>query len=118
MIHPSSSEWASPPVLIRKKDGKVRWCLGYRTLNNVTIKDAFPLPNISECLDVLGDTMFFSTLDMSSGYYQILIKEEDRDKTAFLTKYGLFEHCRMPFGLCNAPTTFQRAMMLVLKGLT
>ena len=84
----------------------------------MTINDAFPLSNISECFDVVRDTMFSSTLDMSSGYYQIPIKEEDRDKMAFLTKYGLFEQCRMHFGLCNAPATFQQAMMLILKGLT
>ena len=118
VTQPSLSEWASPPVLIRKKDGKVRWCIDYRALNDKTVKDAYPLPNITECLDVLGDNQFYSSLDMTSGYYQIEIEESDRPKTAFLTRYGLFEHCYMPFGLCNAPATFQRAMMLLLRGLT
>ena len=118
VIEPSASDWASPPVLVRKKDGKVRYCIDFRMLNDRTAKDAFPLPNIEECLDVLEGTEFFSTLDMCSGYYQIEIEEEDKHKTAFITRYGLFQYRRMPFGLCNAPATFQRAMTLVLRGLT
>ena len=118
VIRPSASDWSSPPVLVRKKDGGVRWCIDYRALNNVTIKDVFPLPLIEECLDTLSGTKYFSTLDMASGYWQIEIDEPDRHKTAFITKYGLYEHTRMGFGLCNAPATFQRAVQLVLRGLT
>jgi hypothetical protein len=118
VIQESSSEWASPPLLVRKKDGSVRWCIDYRALNNVTIKDAFPLPSISQCLDQLNGTVYFSTLDMASGYWQLLVEEKDRHKTAFITKYGLFEFLRMGFGLCNAPATFQRVIQLVLRGLT
>ena len=118
VIQPSSSEWSSPPVLVRKKDGGVRWCIDYRALNNVTKKDVFPLPLIEECIDTLSGTEFFSTLDMASGYWQIKLDEADRHKTAFITKYGLFEHTRIGFGLCNAPATFQRAVQLVLRGLT
>ena len=118
VIQPSTSEWASAPVLVRKKDGTVRWCIDYRALNDRTIKDCFPLPIIEDCLDSLQGTTTFSTLDLASGYYQIELEPNDRKKTAFITRYGLFEHTRMGMGLCNAPATFQRAKKLVLRGLT
>ena len=95
-----------------------RWCIDFRSLNSVTVKDVFPLPLIEECIDTLSGTNFLSTLDMASGYWQIKLDEADRSKTAFITKYGLFEHTRMAFGLCNAPATFQRVIQLVLRGLT
>ena len=118
VISESSSDWASAPVLVRKKDGSVRYCVDFRCLNDKTVKDLFPLPSISQCLDQLSGNMYFSTLDMASGYWQIEIDEQDRHKTAFITKFGLFEHRRMAFGLCNAPATFQRVIQLVLRGLT
>ena len=118
VIRESTSEWASAPVLIRKRDGSVRWCIDYRALNEVTVKDVFPLPLVDDCLDTLAGSMWFSKLDANSAYWQVEIKEEDRKKTAFITKYGLFEHTKMGFGLCNAPATFARVMNLVLRGLT
>jgi hypothetical protein len=118
VIQPSFSDWASAPVLVRKKDRSVRWCIDYRALNAKTVKDTFPLPNIDDCLDALAGTQYFSTLDLESGYYQILLAKEDRKKTAFRTRDGLYEHIRMGFGLCNAPATFQRAIQRVLMGLT
>ena len=117
VIESSSSEWASPSVLVRKRDGSVRWCIDMRKLNDVTVKDCFPLPLIEDCLDALAGCQYFTTLDMASGYYQLEVEEQDRDKTAFVTKYGLFSFKRMPFGFCNAPATFSRAISLVLKGL-
>ena len=117
VIAPSISEWASAPVLVRKRDGTVRWCVDYRALNSVTTKDVFPLPLVEECLDTLAGNQWFSKLDANSAYWQIKISEPDRRKTAFITKYGLFEHIRMGFGLCNAPATYARVMNLVLRGL-
>ena len=117
VIQPSVSEWAAAPVIVKKKCGSYRYCLDYRGLNGVTRKDNFPLPLIEECLDTLAENFYFSTLDMASGYWQLLIDPADRHKTAFLTRYGLFEHVRLAMGLCNSPATYQRAMTLVLRDL-
>jgi len=117
VIQESSSPWASPIVLVKKKDGKIRPCVDYRRLNNVTQKDAFPIPRIQDCLDAMSGATVFSTLDMTSGYYQVPVRKEDRPKTAFVTKHGLFEFKTMPFGLTNAPATFQRVMELAMRGL-
>ena len=116
-IEPSISEWASPPVLIRKSDGKVRYAIDYRKLNSVTKKDVYPLPMIEDCLDTLSGNEWFSKLDANNAYYQMSVKSEDRPKTAFIAKYGLFHFTRMSFGLCNAPSTYARAIDLVLRGL-
>ena len=107
---PSCSPYASPTVVVRKKDGSIRLCVDYRQLNAKTRKDAFPLPRIEETLDSLGGAKLFSTLDLASGYNQVSMAPKDRHKTAFCTPFGLFEFNRMPFGLCNAPSTFQRLM--------
>ena len=117
VIQESTSEWASAPVLIRKRDGTVRWCIDYRALNEVTVKDNFPLPLVDDCLDTLSGSVWFSKLDANSAYWQVKIKGEDRKKTAFITKYGLFEHVRMGFGLCNGPATCARVVNLVLRSL-
>ena len=118
VIQESCSDWASSPVLIRKRDGTVRWCIDYRKLNDVTVKDTFPLPLVEDCLDTLAGNTWFSKLDANSAYWQVKVKEEDRKKTAFLTKFGLFEHVKMGFGLTNAPATFSRVVSFLLKGLT
>lgn len=110
VIRESCSPYASPIVLVRKKDGNLRLCVDYRLLNSKTRRDAFPLPRIEESLDALSGACWFSTIDLASGYNQVPMTEQDRPKTAFCTPFGLFEFNRMPFGLCNAPSTFQRLM--------
>ena len=102
---------------MRKKDGTTRFCVDYRKVNDVTIKDAYPLPRVDDTLDTLAGSVWFSTLDLKSGYWQVKVAPEDREKTAFCTQEGLFEFNVMPFGLCNAPATFQHLMDSVLAGL-
>ena len=106
VIIPSNSSWASPVVLVNKSDGSTRFCVDYRMVNNLTRKDAYPLPRIDECFDTLAGSHWFCTMDLASGYWQVEIDERDRSKTAFTTQQGLYEFMVMPFGLCNAPATF------------
>jgi hypothetical protein len=116
VVRPSISAWASPVVLVSKKDGSVRFCVDYRKLNGVTIRDAYPLTRIDDALAAFNGSEYFSTFDCCSGYWQIPMTEADREKTAFITPDGLFEFNVMPFGLTNAPATFQRFIDAVLAG--
>ena len=117
IITESTSPWASPLVFVKKSDGSTRVCVDYRKVNNLTTFCAYPLPRVADCLDCLHGAKVFSTLDLQAGYWQIELKPEDRPKSAFVTRYGLFEYVTMPFGLCNAPSTFERCMELIMKGL-
>ncbi|GBM44268.1 Retrovirus-related Pol polyprotein from transposon 297, partial [Araneus ventricosus] len=118
IIEESSGPWASPIVLVKKKGGSTRFCVDYRKLNEITKKDSYPLPRIDDTLDALNGSQWFTTLDLKSGYWQIEILPEDREKTAFTTGQGLWQFKVMPFGLCNAPATFERLMETVLRGLS
>jgi hypothetical protein len=116
VIEPAMCEWASPFVLVPKPKGALRFCVDYRKLNMITVPDTYPLPRMDECIDSLGDANVFTTLDCNSGYWQIPVHPEDRDKTTFTSHYGIYRFLRLPFGLRNAPVTFQRAIDIILSG--
>jgi transposase InsO family protein/predicted aspartyl protease len=117
IIRKSVSPYASPVVLVRKKNGKIRFCVDYRRLNDKTVKDAFPLPNILDVLEALQGAKFFTTLDLQSGFWQIPMREKDISKTAFCVPHGHYEFLKMAFGMSNSTATFQRAMTELLKPL-
>lgn len=119
IVEPSISPWASPVVLVMKKDGSPRFCVDYRELNNVTEKDSYALPRVDDTIDAISSkNRVYTVLDAHSGYWQVPVDEQDREKTAFTTRSGLYQYKRMPFGLTNAPAAFMRAMDNALRGLT
>uniref|UniRef100_A0A1X7U211 RNA-directed DNA polymerase n=1 Tax=Amphimedon queenslandica TaxID=400682 RepID=A0A1X7U211_AMPQE len=116
VIRPTTSDWASPMVIVPKKDGSIRLCVDYRKLNNVSKFDAYPIPRVDEMIDRMGSGKFITTLDLNKGYWQIPVEKSSQEKTAFITPMGLYEFVTMPFGLRGAPATFQRLMDRVLRG--
>ena len=107
MIEESVIPYAAPIVLVRKKDKSLRLCVDYRRLNEVTVKDAFPLPRIQDTLDALAGAQCFSSFDLAAGYHQIRVRTEDRAKTVFFTPFGHYQYIRCPMGLTNSSATFQ-----------
>lgn len=119
VIETSDSPWSSPIVLVKKKDGTIRFCIDYRKINDVTVKDSYPIPRIDTTLDALSGAKWFSTIDLKSGYWQVEMKPEDKPKTAFsIPGGGHWQFLKMPFGLCNAGATFERLMERVLSNLS
>lgn len=117
-IYPiSDSQWVSPLVIVPKKNGKWRVCVDYRELNKATLKDYLPLPFIDQVLDTLAGIMSFSFLDGFCGYNQINIASGDQDKTTFTCPWGTYAYNILPFGLCNAPATFQREVLAIFVDL-
>ena len=115
VIEPSSSPWSAGLIPVAKKNGKTRWVVDYRALNEVTLKDSYPLPNMEDNLSRLSHSRVFSAIDGAGAFHAISIRPEDREKTAFHTPWGLWQYKQMPFGLCNAPATYSRLVQRVLE---
>ena len=117
LLKPASGAWGSPVVLVRKKDDSWRFCIDNRCLNAVTQHGAYLLPRIDESLDALAGSRFFSTLNLVSGYWQVPLDPDAQEKSAFITRSGLWKWKVLPFGLTSAPATFQRLMEQVVMRL-
>ena len=115
VIEKSTSPWSFGLIPVQKKNGKIRWVVDYRRLNDVTLKDAHPLPNMEDNMARLANSQVFSAIDGAGAFHAISIKKEDREKTAFHTPWGLWHFKQMPFGLCNAPATYSRLVQRVLE---
>ena len=117
VITPSTSPWSSPVCMVTKKDGTIRFCIDYRKLNGLTKKNSYPLPRVDETIDSLGGNEWFCSIDLQSGYWQVGMSDDDKEKTAFSSHLGLYQYNVMPFGLCNAPATFEAMMETLLSDL-
>lgn len=117
LARPSNSPWASPCILTPKPDGSFRFCTDYRKVNQLTVPDAYPLPLIDDLIDMVGQSRIISKVDLQKGYYQVGLTERAKTISAFITPFGLFEYQRMPFGMRNAPATFQRTINSIIHGL-
>ena len=117
VIRPSKSPWAAPVMLADKKNGKIRFCVDYRRLNEKTVKWEYPIPRMDDILSTIAGASLYSVMDLTSAFWSIPIREQDKKYTAFTCKQGLFEWSSMPFGLKNAPATQQRMMDAILAGL-
>ena len=117
IAHPSTSPWASPVVMVKKADGSWRMCVDYRRVNKASRFDCFPLPRLDEAIDAFAGAVVLSSLDLAMANHQVPVAPSDIEKTAFITHAGLYEMLKMPFGICNAPSAYQRLMSIVLRGL-
>ena len=117
LAKPSKSPWASPSLLVPKEDGSMRLCTDFRKVNSVTVRDCYPLPRIDDIIDSVGKAKYVTKIDLLKGYYQVELTEKAKLISAFITPFGLFEYQVMPFGMTNAPSTFQRIINSTIQGL-